>query len=883
MNSAELRQKYLDFFREKDHLVVPSFPLIPINDPSLLLINAGMAPLKPYFLDPKKAPKTRMASCQKCLRTKDIDEVGTTPRHLTLFEMLGNFSFGDYFKEEIIPWAWEFLIEWLHLPEERLFVSVFEKDDEAYNIWHKKVGLPKEKIFKLGEKDNFWFMADTGPCGPDSEIFYDLGEKIGCGRPTCQPGCDCSRYTEIWNLVFTQFDRQENGELKPLPKKNVDTGMGLERTVAALEGKVSVFEIDLFQPLIAYIHDKAQFKGRTETSGIIEFNPYFLMADHLRSSAFLISDDVYPGNEGRGYILRRIMRRAFLHAQKQGLKEGELIEGLKFVYDSLGDAYPQLTEKQDLIEKILSREEEGFLSTLSRGEALLDREIEKLQKKSQTVLSGKIAFELYDTYGFPLDLTRDILREKGFSVDEDAFNIELDKQRTRSRADTALKIGTSNAQSNKAQFGHPRTIFEGYDNSSIDAKLFDIWPWDPRHKENWSFDEPNAIILDSTPFYAEAGGQIGDTGFIEWDEFQFEVKKTIRDELGVILHLGKFISSVPTGWQTGAIVKATVTDSRRRAIMRAHTATHLMHAALRQVLGDHVKQAGSMVEDDRLRFDFSHYEAVLYDDLLEVTGIVNNWIIQSHNVDKEVMPYDKAIKTGAMALFGEKYEADVRVISIGDVSMELCGGTHLDNSSKIGSFVILREESIASGTRRIEALTGERAIHHFLEGEKVLKDLSSKFAVGSDLIESTVDRIFEEKKSLEKELSKVRAEIAKSMAPDIIAKAEKIGDTALMIHRSENMSADALMAMAETIRVKAGSHAALLIGTMPDKIGVVISVSDDLIKKGIKAGDLVREICKTLDGGGGGRPNLAQGGGKDASKIGDAQQQFSQIVKEKLR
>jgi alanyl-tRNA synthetase len=479
-------------------------------------------------------------------------------------------------------------------------------------------------------------------------------------------------------------------------------------------------------------------------------------------------------------------------------------------------------------------------------------------------------------------LTRDVLREKGFSVDEDSFNVELDKQRTRSRADTAVKIGSTNLKENKAQFGHPPTIFRGYDNSSIDVKLFDIWPQYPQHKAIWSFEEPNAIILESTPFYAEAGGQVGDAGIIEWDNFRFEVKNTIRDECGVVLHLGKFLSSVPTGWPVGATVKATVIDSRRRAIMRAHTATHLMHAALRQVLGDHVKQAGSMVEDDRLRFDFSHYEAVSYDDLLKVTHIVNNWIIQSHDVDKKVMAYNDAIKTGAMALFGEKYEADVRVISIGDVSMELCGGTHLDNSSKIGPFVIIREESIASGTRRIEALTGERAIHHFLEGEKVLKDLSSKFAVGSDLIESTVDRIFEERKSLEKELGKVRAEAAKSMVPDIIAKAEKIGDTSLMIHKSQNMSADALMAMAETIRVKAGSHAALLIGVMPDKIGIVISVSDDLIKKGIKAGDLVREICKTLGGGGGGRPNLAQGGGKDASQIENAQKQFAQIVKEKL-
>ncbi len=878
----------MEFFKEHEHKIVESAPLVPINDPTLLLINAGMAPLKPYFLDPKSAPSPRLASVQKCLRTKDIDEVGTTPRHLTFFEMLGNFSFGDYFKEEIIPWSWEFLLGWLGLPEDKLFVSVFEKDDEAYDIWHKKVGLPESKIFKLGEADNFWYMADTGPCGPDSEIFYDLGEKVGCGRPTCKPGCDCSRYTEIWNLVFTQFNRQQDGELKSLPSRNVDTGMGLERTIAAIEGKVSVFEIDVFQPLISYIRKKAGQKGKRDTSGVIEFNPFFLMADHLRGSAFLIADDVYPGNEGRGYILRRIMRRAFLHAQRQGLKEGELIAGLHFIYESLGDAYPEIIEKSELIEKILSREEEGFLSTLSRGEALLDKEIAKLEKTGNNVLSGDTAFELYDTYGFPIDLTRDILREKGYKVDETAFNAELEKQRERSRADTSKKLLNTEKHGKGASLGLPETRFVGYDTIVHSTMILDIWPSHPEHIKSWTYPEMQAIILASTPFYAESGGQIGDRGLIEWHNYKFEVNDTKRTEYGVYQHLGHFLEgnqeeALKHILETGNVkVTATVTESRRRGIMRSHTATHLMHSALRQVLGTHVKQAGSLVEDDRLRFDFSHYESVSFDELLKITKLVSEWILQGLDVNTDVQGYNEAVKSGAMAIFGEKYGDEVRVLSIGDVSTELCGGTHLDNTSKIGSFVIIKEESIASGTRRIEALTGLKATEYFLDGEKVLKKLSNRFAVGYDLIESNVEKLFAERKSLEKELDKIRADLARSQVAGLIEQAEKVGDVSLIIHTADNLNNDALMSMAEDFKGKMDSYAALLIGKMPDKLGVVIAVSNDLMKKGLKAGDLIREICGVLGGGGGGRPNIAQGGGKDAGKIDDAINKFKSILDEKL-
>ncbi|MCD6216593.1 alanine--tRNA ligase [bacterium] len=871
MKSVDLRNKYLEFFKKYEHTIIKSAPLVPINDPSLLLINAGMAPLKPYFLDTKSAPSPRMASVQKCLRTKDIDDVGTTPRHLTFFEMLGNFSFGDYFKEEIIPWSWEFLIGWLELPEDKLFVSVFEEDDEAYDIWHKKVGLPESKIFKLGEADNFWYMADTGPCGPDSEIFYDLGEKVGCGRPTCQPGCDCARYTEIWNLVFTQFDRQEDGELKPLPNRNVDTGMGLERTIAAIEGKVSVFEIDAFQPLISYIRKKAGQKGKRDTSGVIEFNPFFLMADHLRGSAFLIADDVYPGNEGRGYILRRIMRRAFLHAQRQGLKEGELIAGLHFIYESLGDAYPEIIEKSKLIEKILSREEEGFLSTLSRGEALLDKKIAKLEKTGNNVLAGETAFELYDTYGFPIDLTRDILREKGYKVDEDSFNAELEKQRLRSRADTATKLNSASGGPEVVISVEKPTEFVGFETTSAKAEIRRVTTLDKL-----------AIVLDKTPFYAESGGQVGDEGIIKSDSFEFNVTKTIKDQRDVYYHIGEFTKGNPEVIQEETEIIAQVTESRRRGIMRSHTATHLMHSALRQVLGTHVKQAGSLVEDDRLRFDFSHYESVSFDNILKITKLVNKWILQGFDISTHIQRYSEAVKSGAMAIFGEKYGDEVRVVSMGDVSSELCGGTHLDNTSKIGSFVIIKEESIASGTRRIEALTGLKAIEYFLDGGKVLKELSSRFAVGYDLIESNVEKLFAERKSLEKELDKIRANMAKSQVAGLIEQAEKVGNVSLIIHTVDNLNNDALMSMAEGFKGKVDSYAALLIGKMPDKLGVVIAVSNDMMKKGLKAGDLIREICGVLGGGGGGRPNIAQGGGKDAAKIDDAINKFKSIINEKL-
>jgi alanyl-tRNA synthetase len=868
LKSSELRQKYLDFFSQKEHLVVKSAPLVPVNDPTLLLINAGMAPLKPYFLDPTKAPNRRMASVQKCLRTKDIDEVGTTPRHLTFFEMLGNFSFGNYFKEEVIPWAWEFVIDWLNLPYEKLSVSVFEKDDEAYGIWHKKVGLPGEKIFKLGEKDNFWFMADTGPCGPDSEIFYDLGEKVGCGRPSCQPGCDCSRFTEIWNLVFTQFDRQENGDLKPLPSKNVDTGMGLERTVAAISGMVSVFETDLFQPLISYIHEKAGFKGKTKTSGVIEFNPFFLMADHIRGSAFLIADDVYPGNEGRGYILRRIMRRAFLHANKQGLKQGDLIGGLKFVFETLGDAYPEIIEKKDLIGKILSREEDGFLSTLSRGEALLDRKIEKLEKSRKTRLDGESAFELYDTYGFPLDLTKDILREKGFTVDEDGYNRELDKQKERSRADTVAKLDAATQDHEMIAIAEKPTEFTGYDEMLTHAEFRRIA----------KFNNKFAIILNKTPFYAESGGQTGDTGTIKGESFEFKVTNTQKDDKNVFLHIGDFVNGKPDDISKNAEITAIVEESSRRGIMRAHSATHLMHAALRQILGTHVKQAGSLVEDDRFRFDFSHFEPVSFDDLMKVTELVNRWIVQSQRVETKIMSYDEAVKTGAMAIFGEKYGDTVRVISMGDISMELCGGTHLDETSHIGSFIIIKEESIASGTRRIEALTGIKATQYLLDNEKVMKDLSIRFAVGYDKIETAVEKLFEDKKSLEKEIEKARIEIAKSQAASLIESAEKIGDINVISSVIDGANTEILVNMVESFKGRIDTYAALLIGKQSDKLAVVIGLSNDLVKKGLKAGDMIREICGILGGGGGGRPNLAQGGGKDASKINDAISKFKELV-----
>jgi len=887
VKSSELRTAFLEFFREKEHLIIPSASLVPVNDPTLLLINAGMAPLKPYFLDPGKAPSSRMASVQKCLRTKDIDEVGTTPRHLTFFEMLGNFSFGDYFKEEIIPWAWEFVTKDLKLPIERLSVSVFEKDDEAYNIWHKKVELPESKIFRLGENDNFWYMADTGPCGPDSEIFYDIGEEVGCGRPSCQPGCDCSRFTEIWNLVFTQFNRQQNGELAPLPKKNVDTGMGLERTVAAINNKISVFEIDLFQPLIAYIHEKSGFKGETETKGKIKFNPYFLMSDHLRGAAFLIADGVYPGNEGRGYILRRIMRRAFLHAQRNNLKQGDLINGLKFVYETLGDAYPEIINKSNLVEKILEREEDGFLSTLSHGESLLEKEIEKLERDGRKTLDGEIAFVLYDTYGFPLELTKDILREKGFTVDEEGFNRELEKQRERSRADIFSKFSNQNKDS-AAQYGLPPTRFIGYEYTNTRVKIAGIYPnesWPQEEIEKWPYGEKKAIVLLKTPFYAEAGGQVGDKGIIKGEDFEFEVQDVKKDDYDVFLHLGVFkkgsMDSIYEIMENNTEVNAEVTDSFRRGIMRAHSATHLLHAALRETLGDHVKQAGSLVEDDRFRFDFSHFEPVNFDNLQKITARVNEWITQGLDVKVETMNYSDAVKAGAMAIFGEKYGETVRVVKMGDISMELCGGTHLDDTSRIGSFIITREESIASGTRRIEALTGLKATEHILGNEKILKGLSMRLAVGNEKLEATVDRIFDERKSLEKELEKFRVDIARSQASSLIEQAEKIGGISIITHKANGFDNNGLVNMVDGFKGKIDSYAALLIGQNPDKLAVVIAFSDDLVKRGLKAGEIIREICGILGGSGGGRSNIAQGGGKDASRINEAIEKFKYMIKEK--
>jgi len=557
--------------------------------------------------------------------------------------------------------------------------------------------------------------------------------------------------------------------------------------------------------------------------------------------------------------------------RKKGLKEGELIAGLHFIYESLGDAYPEIIEKSKLIEKILSREEEGFLSTLSRGEALLDKKIAKLEKTGNNVLAGETAFELYDTYGFPIDLTRDILREKGYKVDEDSFNAELEKQRLRSRADTATKLNSASGGPEVVISVEKPTEFVGFETTSAKAEIRRVTTLDKL-----------AIVLDKTPFYAESGGQVGDEGIIKSDSFEFNVTKTIKDQRDVYYHIGEFIKGNPEVIQEETEIIAQVTESRRRGIMRSHTATHLMHSALRQVLGTHVKQAGSLVEDDRLRFDFSHYESVSFDNILKITKLVNKWILQGFDISTHIQRYSEAVKSGAMAIFGEKYGDEVRVVSMGDVSSELCGGTHLDNTSKIGSFVIIKEESIASGTRRIEALTGLKAIEYFLDGGKVLKELSSRFAVGYDLIESNVEKLFAERKSLEKELDKIRANMAKSQVAGLIEQAEKVGNVSLIIHTVDNLNNDALISMAEGFKGKVDSYAALLIGKMPDKLGVVIAVSNDMMKKGLKAGDLIREICGVLGGGGGGRPNIAQGGGKDAAKIDDAINKFKSIINEKL-
>jgi alanyl-tRNA synthetase len=851
MTGDEVRTAFLSFFEGKGHKIIPSSSLIPRGDPTLLLTSAGMVQFKPYFLGEIEPPSPRLASCQKCFRTTDITSVGD-PTHLTFFEMLGNFSVGDYFKQEAINWAWEFVTQHLKLSPERLWVSIFLDDDESFNIW-RKVGVPEKRILRFGEEDNFWGPAgDAGPCGPCSEIHYDFGEEVGCGKPTCAPNCGCGRFSEIWNLVFTQYNQDKSGCRTLLSKPNIDTGMGLERTAAAVQGKPSVYETDLFAPLLECV---SGLTGKRYGSNQGVDNAMRVVAEHSRGIAFLIADGVIPSNEGRGYVLRRLLRRTSLFGRRLGLDKPFIDEMTKATIAKMGHVYPELLQRQDFILQVTELEEARFSATLNTGLELVDRIVEEASGQGVSKISGEQAFKLYDTYGFPVELTEEIAAERGFSVDLEGFEQAMEGQRERAKASHRFVV-----EEGRLTPGGFETLsqdyiaskFVGYKDSFIAAKVIQINHGKVNRLEQ---GQEGNIVLSETPFYGEMGGQVGDTGEISSPSGRFLVTNTIRILQDLIVHQGHVVSGSLT---VGDEVEANVDKERRLDIARNHTATHLLQSALRQVLGGHVEQRGSLVAPERFRFDFSHPTALKREQIARVNRIVNEMVRQNLRVAAEDMPYKKAIDEGAIALFDEKYGDKVRVIKIGEpaVSAELCGGTHVAATGEIGLFYIISESSIGAGLRRIEAVTGRGAEAYFNER---LADLQKT----ADNLEAELDNMRKQVLSLERELAKLRAE-------SLLAQAEVIKGVKVLIARVPSSRLEILREMSDFIRDKLGSAIVVLGTVYEDKPTFLAAVTQDLVAKGYNAGEIVKQVAQVTGGGGGGKPNLAQAGGKQKDKLDEA-------------
>lgn len=875
MGVNELREKYLSFFESKGHLRLKSFSLVPENDPSILLINAGMTPLKPYFTGEVKPPRTRVTTCQKCIRTADIERVGKTSRHGTFFEMLGNFSFGDYFKKEAITWAWEFVTQVLELPQDRLWVSIYNDDDEAFEIWNKEVGLPAERIVRMGKEDNFWEHG-TGPCGPCSEIYYDRGPEKGCGKPDCKVGCDCDRYIEFWNLVFTQFNKEKDGSYSKLEKKNIDTGMGLERLACIMQGVDSLFEIDTVKNIL---NEVCRISGTNY--GV---NPKIdvsirVITDHIRSTTMMISDGILPSNEGRGYVLRRLLRRAARHGKLLGLDKPFLADLVDTVVEVSKDAYPELEEKREYIKKVISIEEERFNLTIDQGLLILDEYIDKMKKSNSKVIPGELVFKLHDTYGFPLDLTREIAQENGFTVDEEGFEKEMEIQKTKARE--ALKKKDSSAWSTSSSFkleGTFESAFCGYEHYNCESEILYILK-DYQEAEAISEGDSAIIILGMTPFYAESGGQVGDTGEIETATGLFKVEDCKKTSDGIHLHYGKVIRGYIEKKQKGS---ARIHVRRRESIERNHTATHLLHKALRKVLGEHVMQAGSLVEAERLRFDFSHFEPVSEEDLRRVEDEVNSRILSEIPVEIEEMGINEAKSMGAMALFGEKYGDRVRVVKIGDYSMELCGGTHVKSTGKIGQIKILYETGVAAGTRRIEAVTGYYALDYHREREILLKNISDLLKTSPQDSIRKIDGLIAELKSANKKIEQLQAKLVTARIDEILSHALEINDISIISAKLEGMDMDALRNTADVLKGKVSDGVIILASDYGEKVNIVAAATANAVKAGIHAGNIVKEAAKVVGGGGGGRPDMAQAGGKDVTKIEDALKRAVEIVKDQL-
>ena len=878
----ELREKYLSFFESKGHLRLDSFPLVPKNDPSLLLINSGMAPMKKWFLAQEEPPRHRVTTCQKCIRTPDIERVGITARHGTFFEMLGNFSFQDYFKEEVIPWAWEFLTsdEWMAIPKDRLHISVYEEDDEAYDIWTKKVGIAPDHMVRLGKEDNFWEHG-SGPCGPCSEIYFDRGPEYGCGKPTCGVGCDCDRYMEIWNLVFSQFDADGKGHYERLARPNIDTGMGLERLACVMQGVGNLFEVDTVQSVLHHVEHIANKTYGENAKDDISIR---VITDHIRSCTFMVSDGILPSNEGRGYVLRRLLRRAARHGRMLGITRPFLVELVETVIQSSETAYPELREHDAYIKKVIGTEEANFARTIDAGMNILNNMIDGLEKAHEHLLKGLDVFKLNDTFGFPLDLTKEIAAEQGIEIDEEGFHAEMTKQKERARAERLKKNISGWSEDLFGALNAEPTVFTGYETLndtgvvvalSDEETLTDAIATDEEAKDGV------LVVLDKTPFYAEMGGQAADHGMLNSADCSLRVLDVKKTPKGYYVHTCVLESGIV---KVGDHLTAQVDKEYRMAIARNHTATHLLQAALREVLGDHVHQAGSYQDAEITHFDFTHFSAVTPEELARVQKIVNDKIYESMNVTVREMPIEEAKKLGAMALFGEKYGKVVRVVDIEGWSTEFCGGTHVKNTAQIGGFKIVSEASVAAGIRRIEAVTGRNLLIRANLQEAMLHTVANTLKANNvTALPVRAEAVMAENKALAKELEEIKAQVAASKVTSLFDNAEEIGGVKIASAYFTGTTGDTLRGMCDTVRDKAVKPAvAVLVGKAEDKITMAVTVTKQAQEKGLKAGALVKEIAAIAGGKGGGKPDFAMAGLKDETKIDEALAAVGAIVKKAL-
>ncbi len=873
----ELREMFLTFFESKGHLRLPSFPLVPENDPSLLLINAGMAPMKPWFKGEEEPPRKRVCTCQKCIRTGDIENIGHTARHGTYFEMLGNFSFGDYFKLDAIQWTWEFLTDpkWVGLEPDRLYPSVYLDDDEAFDIWHKVVGIPEDRIYRMGKEDNFWEHG-SGPCGPCSEVYYDRGEEFGCGKPDCAPGCDCDRYIEIWNNVFTQFDNDGEGNYTELAQKNIDTGMGLERLAVVCQNVDSLFDVDTVMNITNKV---SELTGAHYGDSVASDVSLRIITDHIRSATFMICDGVLPSNEGRGYVLRRLLRRAARHGKLLGVGEPFLYKILDTVIHENEGEYKDLRQKQDYITKVIRTEEENFAKTIDGGMKIFADLLAQHKAKGETQFSGADAFKLYDTYGFPVDLTEEMVKDEGMTLDREGFEKEMEAQRVRARAarEALGDLGWSGVDFGKEV---PATLFEGYDKTALDgAKVVAIVAEDQLVDEIIPGTDA-IVVLDRTPFYAEQGGQVADHGVITAGEAVYQVKDVQKNKGGKFMHYGKLTAG---SLKVGDTVSAAIDADRRKAVMRAHTATHLLDKALRTVLGDHVHQAGSLVEPDKVRFDFTHFSAMTPEELARVGAMVNDAILEGYDVDAKEMPIDEAKETGAIALFGEKYGEVVRVVNMGEgYSVEFCGGTHLNNTAKVGVFQILSEFSVASGVRRIEAITGKATLAEMKDLQHTILDVSAALKVKPVELVEKAKAMVQERKTLAQMIEKYKSKEALGEAERVLFSAKPVGEMKVLTAVIPEADANRLRSMGDFLRDKEPKVVGVLAAVQGEKITFLAVCGKEAVKAGVKAGDIIKSVTALCGGKGGGKPDSAMGGGTDLLKLDDALASVDDFVAVKL-